>query len=66
VLISGGPDESDGAGAADGGGNGSDTSDSEQTQQLPALHDAVPHDDGRDTSPHNTAKPTHDERGHTA
>jgi putative membrane protein len=71
VLISGGPDEADGAGAADGGGNGSDNSDIEQTQQLPALHDAVPHDDGhrakRDT---NTAKPTHDptheERGHTA
>jgi putative membrane protein len=68
VLISGEADESDGAGAADGGGN---TSDIEQTQQLPALHDAVPHDDGhraqRDT---NTAKPihdpTHDERGHTA
>lgn len=70
VLISGGFDEADGAGAADGGGNGSDNSDIEQTQQLPALHDAVPHDDGhRAQRDINTAKPTHDpthdERGHT-
>ncbi|MCI2184745.1 YhgE/Pip domain-containing protein [Bifidobacterium tibiigranuli] len=72
VLISGAADEADGVGEADGGGNGSDTSDIEQTQQLPALHDAAPsNDDGhpakRDT---NTAKPihdpTHEERGHTA
>jgi putative membrane protein len=74
VLISGEADgvgESDGAGAADGGGNGSDISDIEQTQQLPALHDAVPRDDGhtakRDTNTANpTHDPTHEERGHTA
>ncbi|MCI1223668.1 MAG: YhgE/Pip domain-containing protein [Bifidobacterium subtile] len=41
MLISG---EANGIGAADSGGNSGSSSDIEQTQQLPALHDAAPRD----------------------